>query len=140
MLPSTKAQISLNTSGLDIKNNYGSIAYSVGAPFYIQKGYNYLLNEGVQNGMLINFVNVKSSIKVEVYPNPTNNIVFFKVQNLNFNNLRYTIINSLGIEILKGNIINASTYVSLNPFPASVYYIKIYRDMDEILTYKVIKI
>ena len=75
-----------------------------------------------------------------VYPNPTRDLIYFKVQNLDFKNLGYSVINNTGIEIIKGNVVNPTTYFSLSQFPASNYYIKIYRASTEILTYEIIKI
>jgi hypothetical protein len=136
----SEAQISNNVSGNDIKNNYGSIAYSVGEIFYVQKGTQYSLTEGMQNGLTINSVKNKSTIKVSVYPNPTSDLVYFKVQDLHFDNLYFKIYNSTGLELINGRIININTSVSLSHLPPSIYLCKIYRDQLEILTYQIIKI
>ena len=136
----TEAQISNNASGNSFINNYGSIAYSIGELFYIEKGSEYRIAEGVQNGITINPVKTKSSIKVSIYPNPTSDLVFFKVQNLNFGTYSYKIYNSVGIELLSGRILNSNTSVSLSLLPPSIYLCKIYRDQVEQLTYQIIKI
>ena len=136
----TKAQSSNNASGNDIYNNYGSIAHSVGEVFYVQKGTKYTLTEGMQNGITINAIHKLSTIKVSIYPNPTSDFVHFRVQNLYFKNLAYKIYDALGKELLNGNIIDANTSVSLSHLPASIYIIKIYRDVEEIQNYQIIKI
>jgi hypothetical protein len=136
----TEAQISNNASGNAISNNYGSITYSIGELFYVEKGSQYTLAEGIQNGITINPINTKSSIKVSIYPNPTSDLVYFKVQNLNFHNYSYKIYNSYGIELLHGRIQNMNASASLSHLPPSIYLCKIYRDQFEILTYQIIKI
>jgi hypothetical protein len=136
----SEAQITNNASGNDIKNNYGSIAYSVGELFYVQKGIQNTSSEGIQNGITINTIENKSTIKVSIYPNPTSDLIFFKVQNLYFDNLKFKIYNSIGIELLNGRIQNTITSFSISHLPPSIYLCKIYRDQVEMLTYQIIKI
>lgn len=135
----TEAQITINASGNTISNNYGSITYSIGEQFYVEKGAQYSLSEGIQNGFTINPIKTNSSIKVSVFPNPTNDLFYFKVQNLNFDNYSYKIFNSSGIELLQGKIQNTNTSVSLSHLLPSIYLCKIYRNQLEMLTYKIIK-
>jgi len=134
------AQISNNASGSAISSNYGSVTYSIGEICYVAKGSHYTLTEGVQNGITINPSNNKSSINVSIYPNPTSDLVYFKVQNLFFDNLSYKIYHIAGIELLNGKIHNVNTSVSLRYLPAAVYMCKIYRNQSEILTFQIIKI
>ena len=136
----TEAQISNNASGNDIFNNAGSIAYSIGELFYVEKGAHNTTTEGIQNGITINPVNNKSSIKISIYPNPTSDYVYFKVQNLFYENYSFKIYNSNGTELLHGRIQNMNTSVSLSHLPPSIYLCKIYRDQLEMLTYQIIKI
>lgn len=136
----TEAQISNNASGNDIFNNAGSIAYSIGELFYVEKGARNTTTEGIQNGITINPVNNKSSIKISIYPNPTSDYVYFKVQNLFYENYSFKIYNSNGTELLHGRIQNMNTSVSLSHLPPSIYLCKIYRDQLEMLTYQIIKI
>jgi len=136
----SEAQISNNASGNDLSNQFGSIAYTIGEVFYIQKGSQFFLTEGIQNGITINPIISNSSIKVLVYPNPTSDFINFKVQNLFFNNLSFILYNDIGHELLKGAILNSNTTVSLSQLPSSVYLIKIYRNQTEMAVYKIIKI
>jgi hypothetical protein len=136
----SEAQISNNASGNDLSNQFGSIAYTIGEVFYIQKGSQFFLTEGIQNGITINPIISNSSIKVLVYPNPTSDFINFKVQNLFFNNLSFILYNDIGHELLKGAILNSNTTVSLSQLPSSVYFIKIYRNQTEMAVYKIIKI
>jgi hypothetical protein len=113
---------------------------SYGEVFFYTKGDYYASNEGVQNGMTINPIKSINNIAVSIYPNPTSDVVFFKVQDLYYNNLAYKIYNNVGIEILNGRIVNSNTYVSLRQLPASTYVIKVYRAYEESISYQIIKV
>ena len=50
----SEAQVSNNASGNDIFNQYGSVSYSIGELFYVEKGSSISASEGMQNGITIN--------------------------------------------------------------------------------------
>jgi hypothetical protein len=134
------SQISSNSSGLSIVSNYGSVDYSIGEVFYTQKGYFYSINEGIQNGIIINPIHTNKNLHVSIYPNPTNDIVHFKVENLNFKTLGYSLITANGKEIFRGVIVNEESNISLKWLPSGIYIIKIYRNSIEESSYKILKI
>jgi hypothetical protein len=136
----SEAQISNNASGNDLSNQFGSISYSIGEVFYVQKGSQMNVFEGIQNGVTMNPIISNSSIKVSVYPNPTSNFINFKVQNLYFNDLSFILYNDIGHELLKGRIQNTIESVSISQFPASVYTLIVYRNQKEMTNIKIIKI
>ena len=134
------AQRTLNASGITINSAYGTISLSIGEVFFENKALLFSQSEGIQNGIIINPIKNKSALKVAVYPNPTTDLLYFKVQDLYFNNLSYKIYNEAGMELLQGNITSSVSNVSLKKLPASIYVIKIYRNQGEIIAYQVIKI
>lgn len=136
----TEAQISNNASGNDIFNYAGSIAYSIGEPFYIQKGSRITASEGIQNNNTNNTNATKSSFKVSIYPNPTSEFVHLNFQNEYSNNLSFKIYNNLGNELLHGRIQNTNTKISLTQLPASIYLLKVYLEQEEMKSIKIIKI
>jgi hypothetical protein len=133
------AQQSLNSSGTLIQSNFGSISVSIGEVFYLNKGSSYSISEGIQHGIVINKIHTNSNIHVLVYPNPTDDIIYFKVENYNFQNLSYQFYNILGIELLNGKITGTGSFISIKQFPDEVYYLKLYRSKTEFVTYKIIK-
>jgi hypothetical protein len=133
------AQQSLNSSGTLIKSNFGSVSVSIGEVFYLSKVSTYSISEGIQHGILINKILTNSNIHVLVYPNPTNDLIFFKVENYNFQDLSYQLYNALGFELLNGRITGTASYISIKQFPDAVYYLKLYRSKKEFVTYKIIK-
>jgi hypothetical protein len=129
-----------NSIGGDYFNQSGTVSFTIGEICYQNKGVNYTLIEGIQNGYTINPNSKHAAINVSIFPNPTSDLIYFKVQNLYFDKLVYSVYNNLGIELLNGQITNQAIYVSLKQFPAAVYLINIYREKAIIMTYQVIKI
>jgi hypothetical protein len=134
------SQITYNSSGLSIVSNYGSVDYSIGEVLYTQKGYTYNANEGIQDGIIINPIYTNKKLHVSIYPIPTNDIVHFKVENLNFKTLSYSLITENGVEIQRGEIVNETSIISLKWFPSAVYIIKIYRNSIEETSFKILKV
>jgi hypothetical protein len=136
----SEAQITNNASGNDLSNQYGSINYSIGEIFYIQKGAQQTSSEGVQNGNTINPVKSKSNIKVSVYPNPTSDFIHLNLKSGFSNNIFYKLYNNVGIELLNGSVQNISSQISLTQLPASIYLLKVFMEQQEIENIKIIKI
>jgi hypothetical protein len=134
------SQISSNSSGLSIVSKYGTVDYSIGEVLYNQNGYTYNSNEGIQNGIIINPIYTNKKLHVSIYPIPTNDIVHFKVENLNFKTLSYSLITENGKEIQRGEIENETSKISLKWFPSGVYIIKIHRNAIEETSYKILKV
>jgi hypothetical protein len=133
------AQQSLNSSGTLIQSNFGSMSVSIGEVFFTNKGSSLSISEGIQHGVVINKIFTNSNIHVLVYPNPTIDKIYFKVENYNYKNLFYQLYNNLGIELLNGKITGTANYISIKQFPEAVYYLKLYRSSTEMITYKIIK-
>jgi len=140
IITSASAQISINSCGLDVNTPAGSIAFSVGEIANNSNNTAYFINEGIQFGYTIHPNKYSTSLNVNIYPNPTTDLVYFKVQNAYYNNLAYRIYNDLGKELMNGKIHNANTSASLHQLPASTYFIKVYSNIEEIVTFKIIKI
>jgi len=134
------SQITSNSSGLSIVSNYGSVNYSIGEVLYTQKGYTYNANEGIQNGIIINPIYTNKKLHVSIYPVPTKDVLYFKVENLNFKTLSYILITENGIEIQRGEIVNETSIISQKWFPSAVYIIKIYRNSIEETSFKILKV
>jgi len=140
IITSASAQISINSCGMDVNNPSGSVAFSIGEITYTSKSTTYLINEGIQFGYTIHPNSNSASVKVTIYPNPTTDLIYFKIQNGYYNNLVYRIYNDGGKELMNGNIHNANTSASLQQLPASTYFIKVYNNIEEIVSFKLIKI
>ena len=136
---SVKAQISINVSGLDITSNYGTINYSIGGIFFQNKGMNYHVNEGVQQCFIINPIYTHSKLRLSIYPNPTIDLIYFKVENFNYVDLHYILYDAIGNALLKGKILDTKSFISLKNLPSQPYFLKCYRGISEENSFKIIK-
>lgn len=137
---SIKAQTSVLTSGGDFNSKYGSVNYSIGEIFNISKGTGFKLHEGVQQCFIINPIYTHSNLLLSIYPNPTTDFIYFKVQDFNFLNLSYTLFDVTGKMILKGKIIDTKSSISLKNLPSQTYFLKCFRGDAEENTFKIQKI
>jgi hypothetical protein len=121
-------------------SKYGIVDYSIGEVFYTSKGNEYSLFEGIQNGNGNYSKSPKIKLIATVYPNPTKDHIYLKVENLNFDQLQFNLFTEDGKLILQSKIENPQTYISLLPFPAGAYFIKLYRNKREEVSYQILKI
>ncbi len=134
-----KAQSSVITSGKDLENQNGSISYTVGAAFFVSRNKGLLITEGIQQSYTINEIASKSILRVTLFPNPTTNLVFFKVENLNYKNLTYRLYDINGRLIISGKIFNEQTALSLQNFPSNIFIVKVFRGELEEQSFKIFK-
>jgi hypothetical protein len=137
---SSKAQTSVLTSGGDFSSNYGSMSYSIGEVFNISKGTGFKLQEGAQQCFIINPIYTHSNLHLSIFPNPTTDFIYFKVENFNYLNLSYILFDLTGKTILKGKIIDIKSFISLKNLPSQSYLLKCFRGNEEENTFKIQKI
>ncbi len=135
-----KAQRNVLSSGGDLKSNHGSVSVSIGEIFYTSKGLSYNMTEGLQHGFVINPIYKRASLHISIYPNPTSDLVFFKVENLNFLNLSYILYDVTGKTIMKGQIIDTKSFISLKELASQTYILLCLRGTIEQNVFKIIKI
>lgn len=133
------SQVSILSGGKDIKNSSGTVSFSVGEVFYISKGDKNTLSEGIQNGYTINPINNGSRMRVSIYPNPSFDLVYFKVENLNYRDLSYKLFSITGLLLRSGIILNIQSSISLNSLPSGAYLLKINRGLVEEKSFKILK-
>ena len=95
---SINAQSGVVVSGKHIENTSGSLSYTIGDVFYTKNIRGFSINEGMQQSYIINEIASKTILRVSLYPNPTNNFVYFKVENLNYKNLSFKLYDILQID------------------------------------------
>ena len=93
------------TTGSDASNTDGSISYSIGQIDYISSSNsNTFINQGVQQPFEIVTLSgneIKDiQISAQVYPNPTINNLIISIQNYNYENLSYKLLDIRGREII----------------------------------------
>lgn len=76
---------------------------------------------------------------LEVFPNPTTDILTIKVKDANFHRMNYTL-SSLSGKLLKHNTIDAKdTFISLSGLARGTYLLSVHYSKNLIQTFKIIK-
>jgi hypothetical protein len=132
-------QTTVLPTGGEINSTSGTISYSIGEIYYTSKGFDYTISEGVQHIFNINTPLLQSKIQLIPYPNPTNNLLYFKVENNNYINLSYILYDLNGRVMRKGFIINPYSYISLKDLPAQTYMLKCFRGKYEENIFEIFK-
>ncbi len=143
------AQNAVVANGGNATGSGGSFSYSVG-----QIAYNFStiangsVSEGVQQPFEIstlgtdNFSNIV--LEMFVYPNPTTSSITLKIADLDFENLKYQIIDLSGKQIVSARILDLETQISLENLNASIYFVNVIARNEAISgktikTFKIIK-
>jgi hypothetical protein len=136
-------QNSINTSGENVSNNFGSISYSVGQ-LLTQTVNNRVgsISHGVQQTFLVSTLNIednKNNISVICFPNPVQNKLCLSINNYNHGKLIFKLLNNEGKIIQEGDINGVETMVSFQHLPSSVYFVEILNDNINLQTFQIIK-
>ncbi len=139
-----QAQSNTVTSGSDASTSDGSISYSIGQIDYISSSNgNTFINLGVQQPFEIVTLSgneIKDfQISAQVYPNPSINNLIISIQNYNFENLSYKLLDIRGREIIEGKISNEETNLNMQPYASATYILKLVDNNKEIKTFKILK-
>lgn len=137
------AQQETNTSGGDVKSSTGSVSFSVGQVFQENQQSNAgSVAQGVQQTYTISTLFVKNTsmnLSMDVYPNPTADLLVLKVIGIKENSLKYRLLDLNGALIVSESIQGESTQLDLHNLPSSTYFIEILRETDKLQTFKIIK-
>lgn len=141
------AQDSFNSSGGVTNGTGGSVSYSVGQIFYTtsqdESGSVY---QGVQQPIEIYIVTDIDNasdihLSLDVYPNPTTDVLCLDVENENFKSLSYQLYDMSGKIIIQNNIKSTSSRIDVQSIEASTYFLRIVNNETnkEVKTFKIIK-
>jgi len=137
------AQTSTNAAGGDASGTGGSVAYSVGQPFYItNSGVNGSVAQGVQQTYQIFSLGINQSelnISLAVFPNPTYDNLTIEVKEFNNENLSYELFDIQSKLLAKGLITSKQTQINLINLPPSAYFMHISQKNKKIHSFKIIK-
>lgn len=135
----SNAQSGVVVAGMDIQNKIGSVSYTIGNVFYSTKSKGVSINEGMQQSYIINEIFRKSTLRISLFPNPTNDHVYFKVENLNYKNLSFRLYDITGNLITSGRILSSQSSLSLQNFPNNIFIVKVFRGELEEQSFKILK-
>ena len=138
------SQESINASAQTVKNETGSVSYSVGQTFYSSyANSNGSINEGIQ--LLFEILVItgieETDVQMEytVFPNPAENYLILEIKDKDFSRMFYQVYNLDGKLLINEKISSAQTTISLRGLAPSTYFIKIMDENQEVKTFKVIK-
>lgn len=140
----SNAQQNIVASGSEATGSGGSASYSIGQIDYITAtGTGGAATQGVQQPFEIvtlvgeEFTDI--SLKMIVYPNPTISFVNLRIDNFNFENLSYEIINLNGRMIANKKITESETQIKLENLSSAIYLLNVNDQNKTIKTFKIIK-
>lgn len=141
---SISAQESINTASADMSNMTGSMTASVGQTFYetvfssqgsaaagVQQPYEITETLGTEIAEI--------SLSLNIYPNPTQDILNLTLDFKNYNRYRYDIFDGGGKLVTGKSISQAKTSIPMSSFPAALYYLKVSIGGKVIKVFKVVK-
>jgi hypothetical protein len=123
----------------------GSVSYSVGQVFInTPTGITSFLQEGVQQPLEIIIIPGTKDVRgiglaVHAYPNPVRRTLTLKIHDKGFQEFNFYLCDMNG-KILKANkIVNSETFIPMEEYPPSTYYLRVTEGSDEIKLFKIIK-
>lgn len=130
------------SSGKSVKNESGSVSYSIGQTTFLSlKGPNGSVTQGVQQVYTIEIIdglNVED-IYLTAYPNPTTDLLMLEVEKLSSKKMSYMLFNMDGKLIESNELKNKKTEVDMRNLVSAIYFLSITDNNKKIKTFKIIK-
>ena len=134
------AQDAVATTGGEGSGSGGSVSYTIGQVFYQT---NASVSEGVQQAYEILTVGIQDPIaidmKLNVYPNPTVNLLNLSVANYENTKMSYQLYSVSGLLLSDRPITSNITQIDMVNRVPSMYFLKITDKNQTIKTFKIIK-
>ena len=136
------AQQATTASGGNASGSGGSVSYSVGQIVYTtNSGTNGSSAQGVQQpyeiSVVAGFTEAGVDLNFSAYPNPTNGSFTLKVEKCD-NQMIYQLFDISG-KLLDGKqITEKNTFISMQNYAKSIYFLKVIQNDKEIKTFKII--
>lgn len=144
-LAGMKAQEAIPATGGNASGSGGSVSYSLGQVVYhMHTGTNFSMAEGVQQPYEISVVTtiedgVDALPGISVYPNPTNNHLSLRMEELEIKGLSYQLYDMTG-KLLEGEKITSSqSRINMENIAPGTYILKVIHKGKQLKTFKVIK-
>jgi hypothetical protein len=143
-LTKLNAQETLSVSGGNASGSGGTVNYTVGQMAYTSNGgTNGSLTQGVQQlyevSVYTGLEEKSIDLTISAYPNPTNGLLILKVEKNENSNFAAQLfdVNAKIVENLE--ILSEETNIQMNDKPVGVYFLRVFKDKNEIKSFKVIK-
>jgi Secretion system C-terminal sorting domain len=144
VIPKSNAQQASVAAGGVATGSGGSSSYSIGQVIYIAtSGGGGITNQGIQIPFEITTLSgeefTQISLEMLVYPNPTTSFVNLKINNFDFQDLNYQLIDLNGKEISNQIITTSETSIELEQLSNAIYLLNVNDKNKTIKTFKIIK-
>lgn len=131
------AQSSINSSGGDISNADGSVAFSIGIPVYTyHEGVDGSITQGVQHTYDVEedlSIDENDFLLIKVYPNPSSDLITLELDGI----FQYRLLDSKGALIAE-SCGEKSAQIDMRHLAPAAYFIKVSSDLTT-KTFTVIK-
>lgn len=138
------AQQNTVSSGGNASASQGSVAYSIGQPFYItNSGGSGSVAQGVQQPFEIQIVLgaelFSINLNMTAYPNPTADVLNLSIEENEFSNMTFQLIDLNGRIIKNSTITNQRTVISMAEYQKEIYILNVTQNNKIIKSFKIIK-
>ena len=139
------AQSNVGAAGGRATGTGGNVSYSIGQVNFISiKNSNGLLTQGVQQPYEIYVVKGENEtgiqLSISANPNPTTDFFVLTIDKGWYDNLSYRIYDGTGKLIAQQKIVNRETRISMSNLLNAVYFVKVYKSIFEVKSFKIVKI
>lgn len=139
------AQQSINSSGGNVTGIGGTVNYSIGQVVYTtNKGTSGYVAQGVQNAYVITVLKTVAEVNdimlsIFVYPNPSSEYILLDILDFEISNLSYQLYDLNGKLLKVEKITESKTNIIINHLIPAIYFLKVFKDNNEIKIFKIIK-
>ena len=139
------AQETIPATGGVASSSEGTISYSVGQMVYTTNiGTDGSVSQGVQQPYEISIITgledaAGINLESAVYPNPTSNFLYLKIESYNNEQLSYHLFNGNGKLLEDKRLTGEVTAIPMSHFVPAIYFLKVIDEQKELKTFKVIK-
>lgn len=138
------AQQGTNASGGMATESSGSVSYTIGQIDYSTFfGSNGIIHSGIQQPfeiqqtLGIDVTNVK--LKMIAFPNPSNNILNLRVEDLDLKDMRYQLLDIAGRILKEERIVSQDTQVIMSDYNSGNYLLNVIQNSKPLKTFKIVK-
>jgi len=143
-LTKLNAQETLSVSGGNASGSGGTVNYTVGQTAYTSNsGTNGSLTQGVQQlyevSVYTGLEEKTVDITLSAYPNPTNGLLILKVEKNENSTFTAQLFDASAKIVENLKLISEETNIQMNDKQVGVYFLRVFKDKNEIKSFKIIK-
>lgn len=145
-LTAAYAQQAFTSAGGDSTSTGGTVSYSIGTVVYTtNSGTNGSVAQGVQQPYEISVITgveeeiINPGISCTVFPNPASDVLTLQIKHDDYAGLSYKLFSANGSLLESKQPKGYETGIIMKHFTPASYFLKVYRDNQEIETFQIIK-